>query len=254
MSQNKPLTLYGQPESLAPNPIKVAIVLEELGLEYNVMPIDIRKDEQRSAEYLEVNPNGRTPALVDHSNGNFTIWKYHINHMGRRESDAILLYLVERYDPEHKLSVAEGDDKFTLIQWLFFQASGQGPYFGQGFWFKYLDPDPEKLTSAIGRYQQEVLRVFGVLDGVLSKQEWLVGGKPTIADLSFVTLTTLPSWTAQRWNTAALNFVLKDLQDLDVEKQFPSFYRWHQRLCARPAVSRLLAVQAESVKVIWGDG
>ncbi|KAI0659288.1 glutathione S-transferase C-terminal-like protein [Cubamyces menziesii] len=232
MSQKKPLTLYGQPESLAPNPIKVAIVLEELGLEYNVVPTDIRKDEQKSAEYLETNPNGRTPALVDHSNGDFTIW----------ESDAILLYLVERYDPEHKLSVAEGNDKFTLIQWLFFQASGQGPYFGQGFWFKYLDPDPEKQTSAIDRYQKEVLRVFGVLDGVLSKQEWLVGGKPTIADLSFIT-----------WNTAALNFVLKGLQGFDVEKQFPSFYRWHKQLCARPAVSKMLAIQAESVKVIWGD-
>ena len=61
------------------------------------------------------------------------------------------------------------------------------PYFGQGFWFKYLDPDSEKQTSAIDRYEKEVLRVFGVLDGVLSKQKWLVGGKPTIADLSFIT-------------------------------------------------------------------
>ncbi len=77
------------------------------------------------------------------------------------------------------------EDKFVLLQWLFFQASGQGPYYGQAAWFTFFHP--EKIPSAQERYKKETLRVLGVLEGVLSKQEWLVGGKPTIGDLSFIT-------------------------------------------------------------------
>lgn len=100
-----------------------------------------------------------------------------------RESDAILLYLVDTYDREHKISVSDVNEKYTQLQWLFFQASGQGPYFGQLGWFAFFHQ--EKIPSAIERYKNEVKRVLSVLDGVLSKQSWLVGGKPTIADLSF---------------------------------------------------------------------
>ncbi|KAI0659291.1 glutathione S-transferase C-terminal-like protein [Cubamyces menziesii] len=225
MSHTKPFTLYGQVESLGPNPIKVAIVLDELGLEYSVVPTNTRKGEHKEPEYLKLNPNGRVPTLVDHSNGDFTIW----------ESDAIILYLIEKYDPEHKLSVSDANEKFTLIQWLFFQASGQGPYFGQAFWFKYIHS--EQIPSAIERYQKEILRVFGVLESVLSSQAWLVGGKPTVADLSFIT-----------WNEPAINVVLQGVEGVDVEKQFPAFYKWHRKLCARPAVSRLLKLQAEHAK------
>ena len=121
-----------------------------------------------------------------------------------RESNAILVYLIEKYDTEKKLSV-EGDDKHKLNQWLSFQSSGQGyashvlfvvsykpkapffsrPYFGQYTWFKLYHP--ERIASAVERYKKEIARVWGVLDSVLSKQEWLVGGKVTIADLSFIT-------------------------------------------------------------------
>lgn len=122
----------------------------------------------------------------------------------RRESNAILIYLVENYDTEHKISVTDPKEKAIQLQWLFFQASGQGsvfqldyenekehteydhvirPYFGQAGWFIFLHH--EKLPSAIERYHKEILRVLGVLESVLSKQEWLVGGKPTIADISF---------------------------------------------------------------------
>lgn len=94
------------------------------------------------------------------------------------------MYLVEKYDPEHKISAVTEADKAKQLQWLFFQASGQGPYFGQYAWFvRY---HPEKVPSAIERYKKEAERVFGVLDGVLLKQEWLVAGKPTIADLAFL--------------------------------------------------------------------
>ena len=104
--------------------------------------------------------------------------------MYNRESNAIIEYLVEKYDTEHKISVTDVNDKFTLLQWLFFQASGQGPYFGQVGWFTFYHP--EKIPSAIERYKNEIRRVLGVLDSVLSKQEWLAGGKCTIADLSFI--------------------------------------------------------------------
>ncbi|KAH9884400.1 glutathione S-transferase C-terminal-like protein [Cubamyces lactineus] len=222
MAHAKPFTLYGDVSSLGPNPIKVAIVLEELGLEYNVVPISTQKGEQKNPEYLKLNPNGRTPTLVDHSNGNFVLW----------ESNAILLYLIEKYDPDHKLSVADANETYALFQWLFFQSSGQGPYFGQAFWFRY--QHSEKLPSALERYQKEVLRVFGVLESVLSKQEWLVGGKLTVADLSFIT-----------WNVPTFRYILHELEDVNMETRFPALYRWHQILCARPIVARLLAAQIQ---------
>jgi glutathione S-transferase len=104
--------------------------------------------------------------------------------ISNRESNAILQYIVDKYDKERKISTADGDDKFVELQWLYFQASGQGPYFGQAGWFSYYHP--EKVPSAVERYKKEIIRVLGVLESVLSKQEWLVGGKLTIADISFI--------------------------------------------------------------------
>ncbi|KAI0659285.1 glutathione S-transferase C-terminal-like protein [Cubamyces menziesii] len=222
-SSGKQFTLYG--DVAGPNPLKVAIVLEELGLEYDVVSVDIFKNEHKGPEYTKLNPNGRLPTLVDHSNGDFTIW----------ESGAILLYLAEKYDKEHKLSVADEGDKFHLIQWLFFQASGQGPYFGQAVWF--MRYHPEKIPSAIERYQKEILRVLGVLESVLSKQEWLVGGKLTIADLSFIP-----------WNGAAIDFVLAGVESVNVEKEYPSVYKWHKKLTQRSAVARLLEIRNQHMK------
>lgn len=100
-----------------------------------------------------------------------------------RESGAIITYLVDKYDTEHKISVADPNEKYKQLQWLFFQASGQGPYFGQYVWFLLYHPG-EKIPSAIERYKAEVKRVWGVLNDVLSKQDWLVGDKLTVADLA----------------------------------------------------------------------
>ena len=82
------------------------------------------------------------------------------------------------------MSFERFEDKMQQLQWLFFQSSGQGPYYGQAAWFTFYHP--EKVPSAVERYQNEIKRVLGVLDGVLAKSEWLVAGKTTIADLSFV--------------------------------------------------------------------
>ncbi|KAI0371066.1 glutathione S-transferase C-terminal-like protein [Pilatotrama ljubarskyi] len=223
MSHGKQFTLYTHVGG--PNGWKVAFVLEELGLTYESKYLDFSKNEQKAPEHTALNPNGRIPTLVDHQNGDFAVW----------ESNAILLYLQEKYDKENKLGVTNPNDKYTLLQWLFFQASGQGPYFGQAFWF--LKYHPENLPSAIERYQKETVRVFTVLEGVLSKQEWLVGGKPTIADIAFIT-----------WNRAAFGVVLKDFQNVNVEKDFPSVYKWHKKLEERPAVAKVLQIQAEVQK------
>ncbi|KAJ2969553.1 hypothetical protein NUW54_g12936 [Trametes sanguinea] len=96
---------------------------------------------------------------------------------------------------------------------------------------------PERLPSAVERYQKEILRVIGVLDSVLAKQEWLVGGKLTVADLSFIS-----------WNVVAVDNIVKGLADVDLEKQYPAFYKWHQKLIARPVVAKLLAEQAEAFR------
>ena len=91
-------------------------MLEALGLTYESKYLDFSKGEQKAPEHTQYNPNGRIPTLVDHQNGDFTIW----------ESDAILLYLTDKYDPEKRLTVTDEKDKYALVQWLFFQASGQG--------------------------------------------------------------------------------------------------------------------------------
>ena len=91
-------------------------MLEELGLTYESVYLDFQKGEHKAPEFTKYNPNGRIPALIDHHNGDFVIW----------ESSAILLYLVDRYDKEKKISVTDEKEKATLNQWLFFQASGQG--------------------------------------------------------------------------------------------------------------------------------
>ena len=86
------------------------------------------------------------------------------------------------------------EEKYDQLKWLFFQASGQGPYFGQVAWFLFYHP--EKVPSALERYRNEIKRVFGVLEAVLSKQEWLVGGKATVADISFISYVNLNTQAA----------------------------------------------------------
>ncbi|KAH9891656.1 glutathione S-transferase C-terminal-like protein [Cubamyces lactineus] len=224
MSADHHFTLYSTVRG--PNGWKVAMVLEELDLSYRTIYFDFTKDEHHSPEHLKYNPNGRIPTLVDHGNGDFAIW----------ESDAILVYLVEKYDPEGKFSVKDFEGRMQQLQWLFFQASGQGPYFGQAAHF--LRYHHEHIPSAIERYQKEVLRVLGVLDGVLSKRDWLVGDKCTIADLGFVV-----------WNVSATRFLLKDYPGFDLAKDFPSTYKWHARMLAREKVAKVLETQLAMANV-----
>ncbi|TFY55535.1 hypothetical protein EVJ58_g8183 [Rhodofomes roseus] len=226
MSHGKQFTLYTH--GSGPNGWKVAYVLTELGLTYESVYLDFGKLEQKSPEYTQYNPNGRIPTVIDHKNNDFTIW----------ESNAIITYLVEKYDTAHRISAATPVDKIKQLQWLFFQASGQGPYFGQGIWFKVYHPEP--VPSAVVRYQREAVRVIGVLDGVLKKQEWLVGGKPSVADFSFVS-----------WTNVGLSHVLADFTEANIEKDYPHFWNWHQKLIALPSIKKVheekTAIQAAQV-------
>jgi len=219
MSHGKQFTLFTHHSG--PNGWKAAQILSELGLTYESIYLDWSKGEHKAPEYTKYCPNGRIPTIIDHADGDFVLW----------ESNAILLYLVDKYDKEHKISAASEADKFYQLQWLFFQGTGQGPYYGQGVWFKHYHP--ERIPSAVERYQKEALRVLGVLESVLSNQEWLVGGKYTIADLSFF-----------QWNNHGIPLILKDYDNFDFAKQFPAVHAWHEKIKARPAISTVLAIQA----------
>ncbi|TCD61167.1 Glutathione S-transferase 2 [Steccherinum ochraceum] len=202
MSHGKQFTLFSH--VLAPNGWKIAFVLNILQRTYE--PVYLDSGTYKSPEHVIYNPNGRIPTLIDHSNGDLVLW----------ESGAILLYLVDTYDTEHKISVACPREKAVLIQWLFFQTTGQGPYFGQSTWFRHFHP--EKIPSAIARYQNEARRVLGVLESVLSQQEYLVAGKVTIADIAFVPYNNI------------LQHVIED--DFDFKKEFPNTYTWHCKVAA----------------------
>ncbi|KAI0754977.1 glutathione S-transferase C-terminal-like protein [Daedaleopsis nitida] len=224
MSHGQQFTFYSH--QTGPNGWKVVYVLEELELSYHTVYVDLRSGEHREPEFTKINPNGRIPALIDHKNGDFIIW----------ESNAIMTYLVEKYDMAHKISFPDGNDKYSMTQWLYYQASGQGPYFGQAGWFVLFHP--EKVPSAVERYQKEILRIWGVLEGVLTTRPWLVGGKCTIADLSFIP-----------WNFAACNVMLKDYEGFEsLEKDFPAVHKWQSEMTSRSAIVKAFKIREEAVK------
>jgi len=200
---------------------KTAIVLEELGISYENKFLDFGStadpNGMKSATYLKVNPNGRIPAIIDHKNGDLVLW----------ESLAIVQYLLDKYDPEHKLSATTETEKYQILQWMSFQISGQGPYFGQAAWFTYFHS--EKLPSAIERYQKEIQRVLGVFELHFQQtgQEYLVGNRATAADLMFIP-----------WNASAMQGLAGDV---DVAQMFPLTTKWHKSLLARPVVAKVLA-------------
>ncbi|KAJ8291736.1 Glutathione S-transferase 1 [Rhodotorula toruloides] len=175
-------TLYSHAKGA--NGWSVVFVLKALGLSYETKYLDFgdfTNGEHKREPYTKINPNGRIPALVDHQNGDYTVW----------ESKACMLYLVSKYDTENKLG-----------------ASGQAPYFGQGTFFMYIAP--EKIPYAIERYKQEANRVFGVLESVLADgREWLMAGKCTVADLAFLT-----------WNEVGIRHLLPDNSEKDFPHVF----------------------------------
>jgi glutathione S-transferase len=224
-SSLKPLTLWSH--AGGPNPWKVAIILNELSLPYNIkIPAG---DALKSAPYTDLNPNGRVPTIEDPNSSPPTVlW----------ETGAIIPYLIATYDTEHKIShPPESPEHWKEAQWLAFQISGQGPYFGQAAWFQFFHP--EKIPSAIERYQNEIARVNGVLDTHLKKEhgrQWLVGDKCTYADLAFVTWAT----TGRGIDGGAT-----------AKKGLENWEKWYAALMERESVKKAYADQAKAKAGEW---
>lgn len=197
---------------VTPNGWKVSATLEELGLPYNVKPIDISTGIQKAPDYVAINPNGRIPAIVDHEADDLTIF----------ESGAIMLYLAEKAG---KLLPINTKGRYQVMQWLMFQMGGVGPMQGQAnVFYRYF---PEKIPAAIERYQNETRRLYGVLNHQLEDKEFLAGDY-SIADIA--------NWSWVRVH----NFAGVDLGE------FPYLNRWLDQLEARPALIRGAAVPHET--------
>ena len=142
--------------SLAPNPMKVALFLEEAGLPYEALPVDTRKGEQHAPAFTALNPNAKVPVIVD---GAVTVF----------DSNAILLYLAEKTGQ----FLPPAEERAVLLSWLMFIASGLGPYSGQSVHFKHYAPEP--IPYAINRYDFEAWRHWKILDARLADQPWMMG-------------------------------------------------------------------------------
>ncbi|QAY87553.1 glutathione S-transferase [Pseudomonas arsenicoxydans] len=203
-----------------PNGHKVSIVLEELGLPYTVHALSFDKKEQKSEDFLKINPNGRIPAIVDRDNGDFAVF----------ESGAILIYLAEL---SGKLMPQDPKGRSVVLQWLMFQMGGIGPMQGQAnVFFRYF---PEKLQGAIDRYQHETRRLYEVLDTRLQAVEFLAG-EYSIADIA-----TFPWVRGHEWSGVSV-------------EGLTALQRWMATLEARPAVQRGLLVpeRTDDASIIKG--
>ena len=200
-----------------PNGRKPVILLEELGIEYEIKAIRLN-GEQRSPQFLKLNPNGRIPAMVDHDVAGAPITLF--------ESGAIMVYLAEKSG--RFLPKAE-PERSLVMQWLMFQMGGVGPMFGQLGHFMFAG---EKVPYAIERYRNEVQRLYRVLDVRLGESEYL-GNDYSIADM-----ITYP-WTA---NPSYYEMTLDD---------YPNVKRWTTLLATRPAVQKAMALSLRDASVTF---
>ena len=201
--------------SIAPNPLKVALFLEEAGLPYEAIPVDTRKGEQHLPAFRAINPNGKVPAIVDTEGP------------GGKEarvfdSTAILIYLGEKTGK----FIGKPEDRPELLSWLLFVASGLGPFSGQAVHLQHVAP--AGLDYAVNRYRREAERHYEVLDHHLAQRTYIVGETYTIADMS-----------AWGWLTRASR-VMKG--EADPLAAFPNLKRLYETVDARPAVARARAV------------
>jgi GSH-dependent disulfide-bond oxidoreductase len=210
-ADQKPIDLFYWP---TPNGHKVSIMLEEVGLPYRVVPVNIGKGDQFKPEFLAISPNNRMPAIIDPDGpGGEPISVF--------ESGAILQYLGRKtgqfYPSDERARV-------EVEQWLFWQMGGLGPMAGQAHHFRLYAP--EKVEYGINRYTNEVNRLYGVMNKRLADRDYLAG-EYSIADMACI------SWS--------LNWERQGQTPSD----FPNVQRWQERVKARPAVERGLAVKAE---------
>jgi GST-like protein len=196
----------------SPNPAKVALFLEEAGLPYELVPVDTRKGEQHLPAFVAINPNAKTPALVD---GDAVIF----------DSNAILLYLAEKtgkFLPENTPA-----QRAQMYSWLMFVATGIGPYSGQAVHFKHFAPEPKEY--AVNRYDFEAQRHWGLIDAQLAKHRYMLGDTYTIVDMAV-------------WGWArAVPFIL----GAEAWATLPNVKRLLDEINARPAGQRAEAVKTQ---------
>jgi GSH-dependent disulfide-bond oxidoreductase len=195
----------------APNPLKVALFLEESGLPYEVVPVDIRKGDQHLPAFTAINPNAKTPAIVD---GDATVF----------DSNAILLYLAEKtgqFLPPHT-TAARGQ----MLSWLMFVASGIGPYSGQCVHFKAYAPEPRD-PYAVKRYDFEAWRHWQIVNDRLATQHYMLGDTYSLVDMAL--------WGWARVVPFALG--------ADAWSKLPHVKRWFDEINARPAAARAEALK-----------
>ena len=206
-----------------PNGHKVHIMLEECGLPYRAIPVDIGKGDQFQADFLKISPNNKVPAIVDPDGPDG-------RPMSLFESGAILLYLAGktgRFLPDGTRA------RYEVLQWLMFQMGGVGPMLGQAHHFRIYAP--EKLPYAIDRYTNEARRLYGVMNRQLARSKYIAGPDYSIADIAI--FPWLRSWRNQGidWN------------------DHPHLKGWFDEIAARPAVMRGVEVLADLRKPVTDD-
>lgn len=205
-----------------PNGHKISIALEEFGLDYKVKSINILNGEQHDPAFIAISPNNRVPAIVDH---NGPVGTPHTVF----ESGAILLYFCEKTG---KFWSDDSAEQSRITQWLFFQCANIGPMFGQcGHFRGYAD---EQVPYAIARYSGEVQRLYGLVDRHLAEHPWMAAG----SDYGIVDMATYP------WMDAGQ----RALHGVDIDK-FPHVGAWIEKVEARPAVQRAMALQKQDMKI-----
>ena len=196
--------------NLAPNPTKVALCLEEMGLPYELVPVDTRKGDQHAPGFLALNPNGKVPVIVDDGATVF-------------DSNAILLYLGEKtgkFMPGQSLP-----ERGALLSWMMFVASGIGPYSGQAVHFRNFAPEPKDY--GVTRYTFEAERHWGIINDRLGRHRYMLGDAYTVVDMAV-------------WGWARLvPFVLGQ----EAMASFPNLKRHLDEISARPAAARALALK-----------
>lgn len=201
-----------------PNPAKISLFLEEVELDYEVVPVDTSKGQQHDPDFRKINPNGKLPAIVDLDGPGgqpATVF----------DSTAILLYLAEKTGR----FLGQAQDRPELLSWLLFLGTGLGPFSGQAVHFQYVAP--AGLDYAVNRYRREAERHYKVLDDRLAGREFIVGNEYTIADIS-----------AWGW-LDRISRVMKGSED--ALASYPNIKRWFRAIDARPAAARARLVGSD---------
>ena len=189
-----------------PNGRKVSIMLEEIGIPYNIFSINIAKDEQFQPHFLKISPNNRIPAIIDKDNNDYSLF----------ESGAILMYLAEKSGK--LLNFSDKDEYYRTIEWLMWQMGGVGPMFGQVHHFVKYNKGKSEYSEQ--RYSKEAKRLYGVMDKILEQNQYIAGKSYSIADIS------IWPWTARF-----------DWQEIDLN-EFPNVTRWYKEMADRPTVQK----------------